>query len=67
MKDVASVHSTLWPEETHTELIDGAILIGMAEVVDAPEEVLMLQEDETRMGEREKISFLPNREVKRCV
>jgi hypothetical protein len=55
VKDVASVHSTLWPEETHTELIDGAILIGMAEVVDAPEELLMLQEDETRMRER-KIS-----------
>jgi hypothetical protein len=53
VKDVASVHSTLWPEETHTELIDGAILIGMAEVVDAPEEVLMLQEDETP-NEREK-------------
>ena len=57
VKDVASVHGTLWPEETHTELIDGAILIGMAEVVDAPEEVLMLQEDETRMREREKLQL----------
>jgi hypothetical protein len=27
-KDVASVHPTLWPEETLTELIDGAILMG---------------------------------------
>jgi hypothetical protein len=38
VKDVASVHSTLWPEERQEGLIDGAILIGMAKVVDAPEE-----------------------------
>ena len=34
VKDVASVHSTLWPEETHTELIDGGILIGTMNVID---------------------------------
>ena len=63
MKDVASVHGTLWPEETHTELIDGAILIGMAEVVDAPAEVLMLQEDETRNErERESLKYVLRRE-----
>jgi hypothetical protein len=39
VKDVASVHKALWPEETHGELIDGAILIGMAKVVDNPEEI----------------------------
>jgi hypothetical protein len=38
VKDVASVHSTLWPEETHTQLIDGAILIGTAQVLDADED-----------------------------
>ena len=37
VKDVASVHSTLWPEETHTELIEGAILLGTARVLDADE------------------------------
>ena len=37
VKDVASVHSTLWPEETDTELIEGAILIGTARVLDADE------------------------------
>ena len=35
VKDVASVHSTLWPEETHTELIAGGILIGAENVIDA--------------------------------
>jgi hypothetical protein len=38
VKDVAGVHSTLWPEETHTQLIDGAILIGTAQVLDADED-----------------------------
>jgi hypothetical protein len=36
VKDVAGVHKRLWPEETHNELIDGAILIGLAEVKEAP-------------------------------
>ena len=35
VKDVASVHSTLWPEEERSELIQGAILIGTANVWDA--------------------------------
>ena len=35
VKDVASVHGTLWPEETHGELIDGGILIGTMNVWDA--------------------------------
>jgi hypothetical protein len=38
VKDVASVHSKLWPEEPHTQLIDGAILIGTAQVLDADED-----------------------------
>jgi hypothetical protein len=35
VKDVAGVQKTLWPEETHPELIDGAILLGTANVWDA--------------------------------
>jgi hypothetical protein len=35
VKDVASVHGTLWPEETHREVIDGGILIGTMNVWDA--------------------------------
>jgi len=35
VKDVASVHKTLWPAETHTELIAGGILIGAENVIDA--------------------------------
>lgn len=39
VRDVAAVHSTLWPAERSGDLIEGAILIGMADVTDdAPEE-----------------------------
>ena len=36
VRDVASVHSTLWPEEKRTEIIQASILLGEAEVRDAP-------------------------------
>jgi hypothetical protein len=49
VKDVASVHRTLWPEETHTELIDGAILIGQMNVWDARTGVIDIGPDK---GER---------------
>ena len=39
VRDVAGVYSTLWPAEEHTELIDGGILLGTAEVTVNPEEV----------------------------
>jgi hypothetical protein len=40
---VAGVHKTLWPEETHSELIDGGILIGIAEVLDANEDEIEVE------------------------
>jgi hypothetical protein len=39
VKDVASVHSTLWPEERQESLIDGGILIGLQVVTENPEEI----------------------------
>jgi hypothetical protein len=33
VRDVASVHSTLWPEETREGLIDGGILLGLENVI----------------------------------
>jgi hypothetical protein len=43
VKDVASVHSTLWPEEKQESLIDGGILIGLQVVTDNPEEIRELR------------------------
>jgi hypothetical protein len=48
VRDVAGVYSTLWPQEEHSELIEGSILIGTAKVTDNPQEILALE----KAGER---------------
>ena len=35
VRDVSAIHSSLWPEESSTPLIDGGILIGTMNVIDA--------------------------------
>jgi hypothetical protein len=35
VRDVSAIHSSLWPEESRTPLIDGGILIGTMNVIDA--------------------------------
>jgi hypothetical protein len=35
MRDVSAIHSSLWPEESSTLLIEGGILIGTMNVIDA--------------------------------
>lgn len=39
VRDVAGVYSTLWPNESETELIAGGILIGEQRVEDNPQEL----------------------------
>jgi hypothetical protein len=39
VKDVASVHSTLWPEERQESLIDRGILIGLQVPTENPDEI----------------------------
>lgn len=38
VRDVASVHSTLWPHETHTEIFSLGVLTGALPVRDLPAE-----------------------------
>jgi hypothetical protein len=35
VRDVSAIHSSLWPEESSTPLIEGGILIGTMNVIDA--------------------------------
>jgi hypothetical protein len=34
VRDVSAIHSSLWPEESSTPLIEGGILIGTMNVID---------------------------------
>lgn len=40
VRDVATIYDKLWPQESQTELIESAILIGSAVVKDNPQEML---------------------------
>lgn len=48
VRDVAGVYSTLWPNESEGELIEGAILIGAAQVTDNQHEIKQLKETDVR-------------------
>ncbi len=53
VKDVAGVYSTLWPVESESSMIQGAILVGEARVTDNPEEILRLTG--TQLGEEDDV------------
>jgi hypothetical protein len=44
VRDVAGVYSTLYPPEEKADLIDGAILLGLAEVKDDPDWVREMED-----------------------
>lgn len=56
VRDVAGVFSTIFPQEQGSELIEGAILIGSAKVVDNPQEILEAAKEAEVIDVREELS-----------
>jgi hypothetical protein len=62
VRDVSAIHSSLWPEESSTPLIDGGILIGTMNVIDArsgyvesgPDKGKFFPVDRDQEGERKR-------------